>query len=193
MKGLLLLSYLLLPAIAPTGFASRIHHFLADVAGGRYLGSGSGYATRYGWPDDRDDQGTPACYRRCLRVTPGGNCAEKFSDDLFSREYPRRCASRTLPCGTRVVIAYKGNLTTCTVLDRGPYGALLPDGRYVVKRKRSGPGRWRGALDLTPAVADAAGLTRRTGRAKLRYWVFVPPSRGPAVARPGHRRRGPNT
>jgi hypothetical protein len=78
-------------------------------------------------------------------------------------------AHRTLPCGT-VVLLYNpktGMSTVATVGDHGPYGACTaegwkrgtkcPKGYWVVKRKRSDPGVWRGGFDLTPRVSRALG------------------------------------
>jgi peptidoglycan lytic transglycosylase len=43
-------------------------------------------------------------------------CGQKLTPKLVG------LASRTLPCGTLVQIAYHGHLLTAPVLDRGPYG-----------------------------------------------------------------------
>ena len=74
-------------------------------------------------------------------------------------------AHRTLPCGTRVRVTNlrTGLKTIATVANRGPYGACLDDdyrggfrcNKWALKRRRSDPGRWRGVLDITPAVATA--------------------------------------
>jgi len=49
-------------------------------------------------------------------------------------------AHKTLPCGTRVLIGYRGRYVMTTVIDRGPYGA----------------GR---SWDLTLAASNAIGMT----------------------------------
>lgn len=69
------------------------------------------------------------------------------------------CASRTYKCGTILAVQNVRNkkTTLCRVMDRGPYGALLEDGTWVVKIKKTDPGTWRGIVDLTPAVAAAIG------------------------------------
>jgi len=41
---------------------------------------------------------------------------------------------------------------TTVILDHGPYGAVH-EGSWVVKKKRSDPGRWRGCGDLSYPVA----------------------------------------
>jgi rare lipoprotein A (peptidoglycan hydrolase) len=66
------------------------------------------------------------------------------------------------------------------VNDRGPFGAKLPNGRYVVKTSPSEPGRWRGVLDVSVAAARELG-THGKGleKVEIRYW---PVSEGIAVA-----------
>ena len=81
------------------------------------------------------------------------------------RPTDRVVAHRTLPCGTvvRVTNLRTGLATVATVGNRGPFGACLDDDyrggirceQWTVKRRRSDPGRWRGLLDVTPAVAAA--------------------------------------
>lgn len=60
-------------------------------------------------------------------------------------------AHKTLPCGTRVLIGYRGKYMVVPVIDRGPYGA----GRT-----------W----DVTIAVSDAIGMTS-AGVARVRHAV----------------------
>ena len=55
----------------------------------------------------------------------------------------------------------------CEVLDRGPFGAILPTGEWGVKIHKDEPGAWRGILDLSPAVADALG---HNGRERIRVF-----------------------
>jgi hypothetical protein len=67
-------------------------------------------------------------------------------------------AHRDLPCGT-VVHVYNprtGSSTLAVVLDRGPYGAVRHH-RWVMKIRKSDPGRWRGVVDLSPGTANAIG------------------------------------
>lgn len=124
-------------------------------------------ATRYDDPGDPLAGGTPACWRRCLRVAPGGSCARKFPDDLFDALHPIRCAHRRLPCGTvlAVVRVDTGAFGLCAVLDRGPYGEA-PAVRGDRRTRATGPRRglprsvYRGDLDLSPAVAERLGLRR---------------------------------
>lgn len=93
------------------------------------------------------------------------------------------CAHRYLPCGTVLIIqTVRTNRTTwCTIMDRGPYGAIIEsDGqkRWGLKIKYTDPGRWRGILDMTPAVA--ADMHHR-GFEMIRYWILIgkthPPKR----------------
>ncbi|MCS6915277.1 MAG: septal ring lytic transglycosylase RlpA family protein [Myxococcota bacterium] len=69
------------------------------------------------------------------------------------------CAHRWLPCGTQLLIVSgtTGRGATCTVVDRGPYGALH-QGRWLIKRRAGDPGTWRGILDLLPPVANRLRL-----------------------------------
>lgn len=73
------------------------------------------------------------------------------------------CASRTLAFGTIVVLVEQetGAVSWCRVNDRGPYGALLEDGTWVRKFRRSQPGTWRAILDVTPATAWKLASRRR--------------------------------
>ena len=84
------------------------------------------------------------------------------------------CASRTIPCGTWV---YVENLKTkdttwCMVADRGPYGAKMPNGKWVVKRPgdpKTKAAKYRGIIDLSPRVMREAG-TKGWGRVRIRWW-----------------------
>src|SRR5205085_2873270 len=49
----------------------------------------------------------------------------------------------------------------CTVADRGPYGATLPNGEIVLKIRKSEEGVWRGLVDLSPRVASLLQLSGR--------------------------------
>jgi hypothetical protein len=73
------------------------------------------------------------------------------------------CAHRTLPCGSVVMLHNPRNhrLAFCQVLDRGPFGAILPDGEWGFKIRPSEPGVWRGIIDLSPAVAEALDFNGR--------------------------------
>jgi hypothetical protein len=79
------------------------------------------------------------------------------------------CAHRTLPCGTPLLLENPrtGQFAACEVLDRGPFGAILPTGQWGVKIHKNEPGDWRGILDLSPAVADALG---HNGRERIRVF-----------------------
>ena len=79
------------------------------------------------------------------------------------------CAHRTLPCGTPLILENPrtGRFAACEVLDRGPFGAILPTGQWGVKIHKSDAGDWRGILDLSPAVAEALG---HNGRERIRVF-----------------------
>lgn len=71
------------------------------------------------------------------------------------------CAHRTYRCGT-ILHVYNPKTEKsayCAVMDRGPFGALLEDGKWVIKIRRSDPGRWRGILDVSPGVQKLIGGT----------------------------------
>lgn len=100
--------------------------------------------------------------------------------------HKKTCAHRTLRMGTRLKITvlrgkYRGNTTSCVVMDRGPYGAYLNKEnsqkyngtdkvrvRFMGKRQgvwkvkywdkswgqyKEKPGEWRGAIDMSLATA----------------------------------------
>lgn len=98
------------------------------------IGVDDGYATLFGTPDDLHAGGNMACNGKPIP-----------QDELV-------CAHRWLPCGTEVTVVNleRAGKTTCRVADRGPYGV----DRF---------GRWRGVIDLTPAVATAVRLDGRDG------------------------------
>jgi len=129
----------------------------------------SGIASRFGDPGDKHIGGTLKC---------------KPKERVSLTEH--QCAHRYYKCGTILIVENKrnGKRSWCEVADRGPYGAnvfshqgkrLVPvyseSGRkawYVKKRKKHDPpddlcpsgncvGRWRGIVDLSPAVSDDLG------------------------------------
>src|SRR3954467_13691145 len=87
-----------------------------------------GLATRYGDPWDRLKGKNLSCTER--PIAPG---------QLV-------CAHRTLPCGSPVLLhnPRTHRFAVCEVLDRGPFGAILPTGDWGVKIRASQPGKWRG-------------------------------------------------
>jgi rare lipoprotein A (peptidoglycan hydrolase) len=115
---------------------------LVTLLGPAPVATESGLAAIYGQPGDRLAGGPLACTGKPLRT-----------DELV-------CAHRTLPCGTSLLVQSlrSQHLATCQVLDRGPYGARLPSGRFVIKTRPEGRGKWRGVLDLSPAVASMLGV-----------------------------------
>lgn len=132
-------------------------------------------ATRYA-DTPTDEGGTPAC---ASRVPPA----------LYRAAFKERCAHRDLPCGTRLLISHGHKTATCTVLDRGPYGALDRNGAYFVAtteavlRRRTGT--YRGDLDLSPNVARALGMRAwirngqvryQNGRIPVWYWIIPAPN-----------------
>jgi hypothetical protein len=92
---------------------------------------------------------------------PGDRLAGRHLSCTHQKMQPGQlvCAHRTLPCGSVVMLhnPRTGRLAMCEVLDRGPFGAVLPDGKWGVKIRKAEPGVWRGIIDLAPAVAEALG------------------------------------
>lgn len=116
----------------------------------------SGLATRYGIPGDKWVAGPLACGDGSQTIWDAKNV----------------CAHRHLPCGTILIVENirTGGRTWCRVMDRGPYGAYIYEGtqrKWVVKKRRSDPGEWRGILDMTQDVSLAIG---HNGFEKVRIW-----------------------
>lgn len=101
-----------------------------------------GKAAVYGQAGDRLAGGPLACSGKRLK-----------QNDLV-------CAHRTLPCGTPVLIwsLRSQRFATCRVLDRGPFGARLASGKFVIKKRAGQKGTWRGVIDMAPAVAGMLGV-----------------------------------
>jgi hypothetical protein len=102
---------------------------------------------------------------------PGDHLTGKHLSCTHEHIQPNQlvCAHRTLPCGTTLILENPrtGQFALCEVLDRGPFGAILPTGEWGVKIHKSEPGDWRGILDLSPAVAEALG---HNGRERIRVF-----------------------
>lgn len=80
-------------------------------------------------------------------------------------------AHRRYPLGSRVLVYLPrtNRHVVATVIDRGPYGAIAPDGTWFVKagKNRYKPGRFRGCADLTPKLAR---LLQHKGRERIHIW-----------------------
>jgi hypothetical protein len=118
------------------------------ILGWASLAGDKGLSTRFGDPGDRWAGAHLSCTHE--KMKPG---------DLV-------CAHRTLPCGTVVMLhnPRTKRYAVCEVADRGPFGAILPSGQWGVKIKKSQPGKWRGIIDLSPAVAKQL---QHNGREKV--------------------------
>ena len=142
------------------------HILLLALLGTPHVAIESGRAGVFGTAGDRLAGGPLACSGRMLG--------------------PRElvCAHRTLPCGTALLVqnVRTQRVVPCLVLDRGPYGALLPNGQFVIKKKKRQQGTWRAVVDLAPQVAALLGIT---GVEPVRLY-YVP------GARLGHGRRSSN-
>ena len=125
-------------------------------------------ATRYA-DTARDEGGTPACRWHLSR-------------EVHELLHPIRVASRTLPCGTLLVVQSRNGRALAAVLDRGPWGrhpAPTPPADGPFWSDSSHVGAYRGDLDISPEVANRIGLTLKVGRLRVRYWrvgwqPFVP-------------------
>jgi hypothetical protein len=122
------------------------------LIGNAQLSADKGLATRFGDPGDLLAGRHLSCTHQ--KMEPG---------QLV-------CAHRTLPCGTPVIVRSPRTkrLALCQVLDRGPWGAILPTGDWGLKLHRSQPGDWRGIIDLSPGVAKALKFNGRE-RVQLFY------------------------
>lgn len=118
---------------------------LLALLGTAQLSTERGYATEFGSKQDMLAGGTMACSGRHMQP-----------EDLV-------CAHRTLPCGTVILVQSlrTKKVAPCVVMDRGPYGATLPNGEIVLKIRKSEEGVWRGLVDLSPKVAALLGLSGR--------------------------------
>lgn len=138
------------------------------LVGASPMVSESGRAAVYGHVGDRHAGGPLACTGQRLRPR-----------DLV-------CAHRTLPCGTAVIVRSERTqrVATCLVLDRGPYGAQLPGGKFVIKTRAEQRGTWRGVVDLSPGVAEMLGV-HDTEPVMLIYARPPKPARPPRPEREG--------
>ena len=134
-----------------------------------------GIATRYGSPGDKFAQQGTACKPH-----------NKIND------VDHVCAHRWYPCGTIQIVEDQktGQRNWCEVMDRGPYGASVfaADGSKVMNGSRQGwyikirkddlpppelcpdggcTGKWRGVLDMSPAVSKGMG---HTGWGTVKVW-----------------------
>jgi hypothetical protein len=131
--------------------ANAVHLLIAAFFGLATMQYDRGLATRFGDPGDRLTGKHLSCTHQ--HIQPG----------------QLACAHRTLPCGTTLILENPrtGRFAVCEVLDRGPFGAIMPTGQWGVKIRKHEPGAWRGILDLSPAVADALG---HNGRERIRIF-----------------------
>ena len=153
-------------------FIVTLKTLLLAVFGSQPISSTQGLATRFGDPGDKLMGGRMSCTR--THMTP---------DQMV-------CAHRTLPCGTQVLVenVRNGRIAVCSVLDRGPFGAIVPSGRWRIKRHESEPGIWRGIVDLSPSMARALSFN---GREPVRlYYSTHAASHQRPLARP-HKKHGP--
>lgn len=111
-----------------------------SVAGVRTRATFSGKVTRFGYAGDAHAGGVSRCLGRKVQPTDWG------------------VATRTGKCGQlfRIRNHRTGRIVIAPRINAGPYGAMH-DGAWVVKKRASDPGVWRGVLDATPPVFEALG------------------------------------
>lgn len=110
-------------------------------------------ASIFGYEGDEHKGGEAVCVHRDLRPDEIG------------------IAHRDLPCGTQVTLwlPRTAKWVVAKVVDHGPYGANV--GRHwVVKRKVTDPGIWRGCIDMTRKTARILG---HNGFEAI-YWFLAP-------------------
>lgn len=132
-------------------FMAACHFLLLALSAPPQVATQAGRAAVFGYAGDKWAGGPLACTGKPLR--------------------PKQavCAHRTLPCGTFLFLQNQSNrrMALCQVLDRGPFGARLPGGRFVVKRRKADRGTWQGVVDLSPAVASDLGIVRSVANVRL--------------------------
>ena len=132
-------------------------------------------------PQTPDESGIASRFGRVGDKHIGGNLKCRPDERVSLTEH--QCAHRRYRCGTILVVENQrnGNKSWCEVVDSGPYGAnvftadgtpvLADSGKkawYVKKRRNHRPpedlcpdggcvGRWRGILDMSPAVSKDLG------------------------------------
>lgn len=81
-------------------------------------------------------------------------------------------AHRTLPDWTPAIIVHGWSWSIAPKIDSGPYGAMVGD-QWVIKRRHSEPGRWRGIVDVTPPVARDLGATWHESQCRWRERITL--------------------
>lgn len=107
-------------------------------------------ASVFGYEDDEHKGGEAICVHRNLRPDEIG------------------IASRDLPCGAKVMLINprNGRKVVARVVDHGPFGAKVGR-KWVIKRKETDPGIWRGCLDITRQTQK---VLRHNGFEELTYY-----------------------
>ena len=146
-------------------------HTWADLEDGAIV-----KASRYGGPKDGRWGGQAMACAPDYRIAEGMHVV----------------ANRTLPCGT--IVAFQsvrtGRQTIGVVMDRGPFGAIGPDGKWFPKvgKRKHEPGVHRGEFDLAYSLYDELGLK---GIAPVRYKIVYRPKK-PVKIRPVKKERRPS-
>jgi peptidoglycan hydrolase-like protein with peptidoglycan-binding domain len=134
-------------------YATGVH--VGQVFSTPTLGAVKEFQTEAGLPSDGvvDEQTSSALVHSMDRAGATwygpGFFGEQTACGTVLSETTIGIAHRTLPCGTKVTLAYQGHYVVAPVIDRGPYAAGY-------------------TFDLTAATAQALGVTTSTN---LRYAV----------------------
>lgn len=156
-----------------------------------FLGTGAGHLETRAPARSPDIVGRASRYGGPSDGRWGGAALACAPDYHVERGY-HVCAHRTLPCGTVLAVqAVSTRKTTwCRVMDRGPFGALDPDGVWFPKvgKHRELPGVYRGEIDMAFSAYNELGLK---GIGAVRIWkLWVPKGRrNPYKIRPVPHRR----
>jgi len=139
-------------------------------------------------PSSTDETGVGSRFGDAGDQWTGGRMACAPHDKVDDKMHA--CAHRWYPCGTLLIIEYNGQRSWCEVTDRGPYGAnvFAADGKmvmnggspawYVMVHQGDPPpdelcpdggckGRWRGVIDMSPAVSKGMG---HPGMGYVKVW-----------------------
>jgi hypothetical protein len=112
-----------------------------------------GKASVFGGADDKHRGGETYCFKPPRRVR---------ADDWGLATRQGKCGDLYLVVNPRT-----GGWAVVPRIDAGPYGAKH-NGTWVLKKRRSDPGRWIGVADLTRPVAKAIGHRGGKERVLLR-------------------------
>ena len=127
-----------------------------------------GIATRF-FPKEKHNNGKFACAGR-THLLPR-SIHTRWKDESMPI-----CAHRSAPCGSwiRVENLRTKDVQWCLVADRGPYGAVSPSGKWVLKSPRNlhnvpKRSKFRAVIDLSPYIAAKLN-TKGYARVRISWW-----------------------